>query len=81
MTERGFAAKCGRLNREMKNRQVATPAALARAAGVHRSTAGKALAGEALFGPKFAQGLARAWGLEINDLFEEPKPQRKKATK
>lgn len=81
MTDRGFAVKRGRLSREMKNRQVTTPAALARAAGVHRSTAGDVLAGKALAGPKFAQGLTRAWGLEINDLFEEPKPQRKKATK
>lgn len=73
---RGFALKTGRFNREMKRRGLADSAALARAIGVHKTTAWRVLNGQSRPGPDFVNRVLDAWGLEFHDLFDDPRSKR-----
>lgn len=73
---RGFAIKLGRLKREMKKRDIADSAALARSIGVNKSTAWRILNGHARPGPDFVNALLFAWDIEFHDIFDDPRKTR-----
>lgn len=73
---RGFAIKVGRFKREMKKRDLADSAALARDIGVNKSTAWRVLTGQARPGPDFVNCVLAAWDMEFHDLFDDPRKTR-----
>ncbi|MBM4549502.1 XRE family transcriptional regulator [Rhodococcus hoagii] len=75
---KGFAINKARFLQEMKKRDIATPAALAREFGMNRSTTSRVLKGECLAGSDFVTNARAAWGLTFEELFTDPKPKRKK---
>lgn len=76
---KGFAIKKARFLREMKERAIPDPAALAREFGMNRSTTSRVLKGECNAGPEFVMKARAAWGLPFEELFTEPKPRKKRA--
>ncbi|NKU37724.1 hypothetical protein [Prescottella equi] len=75
---KGFAIKKARFLQEMKKRDIANPAALAREFGMNRSTTSRVLKGECYAGPDFVDSARAAWGLPFEALFADPKPKRKR---
>ncbi len=76
---KGFAINKARFLREMKERDISDPAALAREFGMNRSTTSRVLKGECNAGPEFVMKARAAWGLPFEDLFTEPKSRKKRA--